>query len=91
MKINFTQTILLTGSLLFSTSLDAQDVTTFDYTGSVQTFTVPPGVTSIQIDAYGAQGQEETIEDYDQSLGGLGGFATGVLTVTPGEVLNIYV
>ena len=91
MTLKFTFFTLLAFSFLISASIQAQVTTTFDYTGGMQTYTVPPGVTSIQIDAYGGQGQEETIEDYDQSLGGLGGFATGVLTVTPGEVLNIYV
>ncbi|NOQ72630.1 MAG: T9SS type A sorting domain-containing protein [Crocinitomix sp.] len=91
MSRKLTPTLLLSAALLIGTSINAQVITTFDYTGALQTYTVPPGVTSIQIDAYGAQGQEETIEDFDQSLGGLGGFATGILTVSPGEVLNIYV
>lgn len=77
--------------LLCGIHSNAQEVTTFDYTGDVQTYTVPVGVTSIQIEAWGAQGQALTIEDYSGSTGGLGGYAVGTLTVTPGEVLNIYV
>lgn len=57
---------------------------TFEYTGSVQTFTVPAGVTQVTIDAYGAQG-------FDSGFGGLGGRATGTRAVTPGQVLNVYV
>ncbi|MFT5823524.1 MAG: hypothetical protein ACI8ZM_004786 [Crocinitomix sp.] len=91
MNLKFTPTLLFAATLLIGTSINAQVTVTFEYTGALQTYTVPVGVTSIQIDAYGAQGQEETIEDFDQSLGGLGGFATGVLDVSPGEVLNIYV
>ncbi|GIK69385.1 MAG: hypothetical protein BroJett020_06800 [Bacteroidota bacterium] len=56
---------------------------TFSYTGSTQTFTVPAGVTKITIEAWGAQGQGGN--------GGLGGYVKGDLTVTPGQVLNIYV
>ena len=65
--------------------------TTFTYTGAPETFVVPPGVVEIQVEAWGAQGQALTDEDYDGSTGGLGGYAVGILSVTPGEVLNIYV
>lgn len=64
----------------------ANTTQTFSYTGSVQTFTVPTGVTSISIQAYGAQGGGNTTY-----LGGQGGYASGDLAVTPGQVLNIYV
>ncbi|GGD83830.1 hypothetical protein GCM10011514_54780 [Emticicia aquatilis] len=60
---------------------------TFLYTGAVQTFTVPAGVTSINITAKGAKGADASIG----GTGGLGGTATGTLSVTPGQVLNIYV
>ncbi|NOQ74083.1 MAG: T9SS type A sorting domain-containing protein [Crocinitomix sp.] len=69
----------------------SQDVTTFSYTGGPDTYTVPPGVYSIQVETYGAQGQAITDEQYDESTGGLGGYAIGTLAVTPGEVLNVYV
>lgn len=55
----------------------------FSYTGAVQTWTVPSGVCNITIECWGAQGQGGN--------GGLGGYARGSLTVTPGQVLNIYV
>ena len=55
----------------------------FAYTGALQTFTVPAGVTSVKIKAYGAKGEGGN--------GGNGGYATGDLVVTPGQVLNIYV
>lgn len=58
-------------------------VTTLNYTGAVQTYTVPAGVTSIKLETWGAQGQGGN--------GGLGGYAKGNMTVTPGQVLNIYV
>jgi len=64
---------------------------TFTYTGNMQTFTVPIGVTSINIEAWGASGQGATVEIYNPSTGGLGGYAQGELTVTPGQVLNLFV
>ena len=64
---------------------------TYTYTGSVETFTVPPGVTSISIEAWGASGQDFTVEQYTPSTGGLGGYSSGDLTVTPGDVISIYV
>ncbi|MCF8449495.1 MAG: Ig-like domain-containing protein, partial [Taibaiella sp.] len=65
-------------------SLSAQ--TTFSYTGTVQTYTVPSGVTAIGIDAAGAQGGNSLA-----SNGGNGGRVQASLTVTPGQVLSIYV
>ncbi|QIE58286.1 HYR domain-containing protein [Rasiella rasia] len=64
---------------------------TFDFTGAMQTFTVPSGVTSISIEAFGGAGQDMIIEDFDPSIGGLGGQASGDLAVTPGDVLTIFV
>lgn len=57
--------------------------TTFNYTGGVQTYLVPAGVTELQIEAYGAQG--------GGAVGGFGGYATGVVPVTPGATLEVYV
>jgi hypothetical protein len=63
---------------------------TFNYTGSFQNFTVPTGVTTLDIDIAGASGGASwpvnTI-----SQGGLGGRVTGSIAVTPGQVLRIYV
>ncbi|MBK9300735.1 MAG: T9SS type A sorting domain-containing protein [Bacteroidetes bacterium] len=65
---------------------------TFSYTGSMQTFTVPAGITSVNIDAFGAQGGgSEACAPPNQEDGGLGGFASGTLSVIPGQVLNIFV
>ncbi len=63
------------------------DVFTFNYTGALQTFTVPAGVKKIKIEAYGAEGGASNTP-YN---GGKGGYAKGEFVVTPGEVLNIYV
>ena len=61
---------------------------TFSYTGAQQTFTVPSGVTSIEIKAYGAEGGSHPSNGSD---GGLGGYAIGNLSVTAGNTLYIYV
>ncbi len=58
----------------------------FSFTGSPQTFTVPPGVTSIDIDARGAQGGGS-----NGGGGGLGARMMGTYAVTPGQVLTIIV
>ncbi len=64
----------------------------FNYTGGVQTYTVPPCVTSITVDVQGAQGGLGPVgcAGY-QGLPGLGGRIQATLTVNPGDVLNIYV
>jgi len=71
--------------------IDTQSVTvvncpsgsmTFNYTGSSQTFTVPACISSVQIQAWGAQGG---------TGGGQGGYATGTLAVSGGQVLQVNV
>jgi large repetitive protein len=62
---------------------------TFNYTGGVQTYTVPVGVTSLTVDVYGAQGGFGY--NVPNVTPGLGGRVQATLAVTPGEVLNIYV
>ena len=54
----------------------------FNYAGSIQTYTVPAGVTSVTIEAYGAQGGNG---------GGLGAEISGTFNVIPNQVLNILV
>jgi len=70
-------------TLTQSTSSCSVTSLTFNYTGGLQTYTVPVGVTSLLIEAWGAQG--------GTSDGGMGGYATGNLSVSPGQVLNVYV
>jgi len=59
---------------------------TFTYTGSPQSFTVPANVTSLVIEAWGAQGANG-----NNSTGGYGADMKGTFTVTPGEVLTLVV
>ncbi|MBB14800.1 hypothetical protein CMK22_05975, partial [Candidatus Poribacteria bacterium] len=64
----------------------------FSYTGSVQTFTSPSGVTSIQIEAWGAEGGGRVLSGNSASgLGGKGGYSSGTLSVTPNQDLYVYV
>ena len=70
---------------IFSLSITAQTVT-FNFTGSVQTYTVPPSVTTINVTVLGAKGGTGP-----SAMGGLGGSVQATIPVTPGEILNIYV
>ena len=72
---------------IMSSALIGQ-TTTFNYTGSAQPWTVPNGVTSIEVDVYGAQGGDG---DYATNYGGNGGRVQAIIAVTPGETLEIYV
>lgn len=58
----------------------------FAYTGAAQSFTVPAGVNTITIESWGAQGGANWVNNTN-----FGGYAKGTFTVTPGEVLGIYV
>ena len=85
-KITFFTTLLLSVSFLSF----AQTSVDFSYTGSPQEWIVPEGVTEIQVDAYGASGSQ-TSAGYCGGAEGLGGRVQALLTVTPGQVLKIYV
>lgn len=58
----------------------------FEYTGSVQTWTVPSGVNYIFVDAKGAQGGT-----FSTNIGGKGGCIRARFPVTPGQILYITV
>ena len=76
--------------LLFSIttlSLYAQ-TTTFNYTGAVQTYTVPSCVNTITVNIKGAEGGTS---NSSLAISGKGGRLQAILPVTSGEVLNIYV
>jgi len=79
---------------------------TFNATASEQTWTVPANVCSVTVTTYGAQGGAGTgdehgdieqapgpaaASDLPTAAGALGGKAVTKLTVTPGEVLSIFV
>jgi hypothetical protein len=71
-------------------TVTATVIDTFNFTGQVQEYIVPPGVTSIEIETWGAQGANGTGGN-SPGNGGLGGYAKGTLTVTPGETLYLQV
>lgn len=71
------------GTPVYSDNCTAPVSQTFSFTGALQTFTVPAGVTSVTIETWGAQG--------NGGNGGLGGYVKGDMAVSPGDVLNIYV
>jgi hypothetical protein len=66
-------------------NLAAQSVT-YNYTGGLQYFTVPSGVTQVTIDAYGAQGGDSYWYG-----GGYGARIVGTVSVSGGQQLKIMV
>ncbi len=61
---------------------------TFNYSGVIDTFIVPAGITTLHIEAWGARGGNS---DYNSRTGGLGAHAGGDVTVIPGDTLLILV
>jgi len=72
-------------------NINAQVTQTFSHTGSMQTFTVPSCVSTISLDVRGAEGAYANDRVPNNATGGRGGRVTAVLSVTPGQVLNIFV
>ena len=71
--------------LALATTAQAQ-TTTFGYTGTPQTYTVPAGITAVQVVATGASGGVYAGTNYSY-----GARVQATLTVTPGEVLTVQV
>ena len=70
---------------------NAQDTVDFSFTGAVQYWEVPCGVTEIQVEALGASGQTSS-SGYGGNIGmGKGGKVECTLAVTPRQLLRIYV
>jgi len=67
---------------VFTLTVKAPVVSTYSATGSVQTFTVPAGVTTVKGEVWGSGGG---------TSGGGCGYANGTFTVAPTDVLNITV
>ena len=61
---------------------------TFNYTGGMQSYTIPPGTSAICFTVSGAKGMTNV---NGNNGGGLGGRVMGTLPVVPGQVLEIFV
>lgn len=84
MKIRF-----LFAGLLAAFSMQAQTVTdVIPYSGAIITYTVPACVTSVTIEARGAQGGYNTSSTTQP---GMGASMIGTFTVTPGQQLKVLV
>jgi hypothetical protein len=59
---------------------------TFLYSGAMQTYVVPAGVTTVTIETWGAQGGANWVNNVN-----FGGYSKADFPVTPGETLYIYV
>jgi len=56
----------------------------YTFTGAPETFVVPTGVTSLRVQAYGAAGASSST-----STGGLGGYISSTIPVTPKQILFV--
>jgi hypothetical protein len=64
----------------------------FSYTGGEQSYTVPPGVTELRVDAIGAPGDPGSgVDGETGGVGSDGASVTGEVVVVPGEVLYVEV
>ncbi|MGL5889166.1 MAG: hypothetical protein ACRC3B_04740, partial [Bacteroidia bacterium] len=87
--------LLSLGLLLGLGTFSHAQTATFNFTGGIQTFTVPCGVDTLFVQTWGAQGGAGANGNSNAGptlggSGGLGGYAEGWLLVTPGDVLNIF-
>jgi len=83
--------ILIGGGLAAPVGAQAIGEQVFEFTGEAETFVVPDDVCRITVDAYGAAGGAGWASEGPDAAGGLGARATGTITVTPGDTLEIVV
>ena len=74
--------LIIIGLSCFSNVFSQASTITFNYTGAMQTWTVPPCVFTINVVVAGAKG--------GGANGGNGARITANIAVTPGQILNIY-
>jgi len=87
-KITFILSVII---LIFAgKNLTAQIVKTFNYTGSLQTWTVPC-INSVTITAFGAAGGASNYQNLGPYPGGSGAQIIGTFAVVQGNVLDIMV
>lgn len=84
-KLTYLVPALLSVGFLAATAQAQVTEENYNFTGGSQSWVVPDGVTSVNIKAYGAEGHNASVP------GGEGGYATGDLSVSPGETLTIMV
>lgn len=82
-KFKFQLILIFIINILINENIFGQITVTYNYTGTSQSWTVPPCVTSITITAAGADG--------GGAAGGNGAVLSGTLAVTPGQVFQINV
>ena len=80
--------VLLWSVLFFAFSFLQAQTATYNYVGSIETYTVPAGVSVVKITAAGAEGGFGTSSVYDA---GRGAVMEGYFAVTPGQQLQILV
>jgi hypothetical protein len=85
--------LCLFGAMALSSALLSAQTQTFNFTGGIQTFTVPCGVDTVFLQTWGAQGGSGAAggNSVAGGVGALGGYAEGFLLVNPGDVLNVFV
>lgn len=76
------------GFVVSGCTTNCSDSQMFGYTGTIETWVVPAGVTSATIHVEGASGGDSNNNGH---VGGLGAFATGTFPLTPGSTLQLLV
>ena len=75
-----------------TTNYYMEATTDFSYTGAVQKYVVPNGVTQLDLQVWGAEGGKGSYSSSTSLYaGGKGGYSEGTIPVNPGDTLFVYV
>jgi len=87
---DYLNTDTVSGDIVFGTRPVILRTSTFNYTGAIQMFTIPQGVSSINVTLWGAQGGTQ-IQNPGGGIGGRGGAIYSTVAVTSGQTLYLLV
>ncbi|MCG8531260.1 MAG: HYR domain-containing protein, partial [Desulfovibrionales bacterium] len=76
------------GAIVNYSEPEGANIFAYSFTGEIQTFVIPDGITEIYIEASGASGGSGDDDNYS---GGSGAIMGGQFTVTPGDTIKILV
>jgi hypothetical protein len=89
MKKNYMYGLVISIGMAFGYTTGYAQTETIDYSGSIVTYVVPPGVGSIELRATGAEGGKGSIGS--TGIPGKGARMQGAFSVTPGQVLKVLI
>ena len=83
--------VIDSNTTFYAAGINLSSSTDFDYTGAVQTYTMPAQFDSVKLQVWGAEGGKGGTSSTALYAGGKGGYSEGLLTSGAGQTISVYV